>query len=101
MPNDMLLPKRGKLLLALLVLLLVSSCRDSSPPKIEVCILDGFGGGDCVEADGSQLYRAPSQMLNYWATSQPDMQNFSSWCYDTSSSAAKAGMAVIEEQARR
>jgi len=79
----MRLPKSGKTLFLGLGFLL-SSCRNSHPPAIEICIGDGFGGADCIEADGTQRYRAPSELKNYWMTNQPDMQNFSSWCYDTS-----------------
>jgi hypothetical protein len=92
--------RRGNQLLVSLGLLL-TSCRDSVPPKIEVCIGDGVGGADCVEADGSQKYRLPSELKNYWMTGQPDMQNFSSWCYDATPSAAQAGMQVIYQEAKR
>lgn len=96
----MLRLKPGKLLFPLLALLSLNACRDSQPPAIEICIIDGSGGGDCIEADGSKLFRPPSQMMNYWATSQPDMQNFSSWCYDTNSSAVQTRMTEIQEQAQ-
>lgn len=100
MLNGLRLRKRGKLLLASLALLLPSGCRDSIPPKIEICILDGTGGGDCVEADGSQVHKTPDELLNYWATNQVDESNFSSWCYDTSSSVVNAGMDRILKKAR-
>ena len=87
----------GKTLLKILALLSISACRNSTPPQIEVCILDGFGAGDCIEADGSQLRRLPSEMKNYWSTSQPDMNNFSAWCYDTSPSTTAQGMEKIRE----
>ena len=74
--------KLGRLLLVALAFPL-ASCRDSQPPKIEICIGDGFGGADCVEADGSKLYRAPSALTSYWMTSEPDEANFASWCYQT------------------
>ena len=62
----------------------LASCRHSQPPEISIiCILDGFGGGDCVNSIGEKIYRAPSEMTNFWATTQGDMANFSSWCYDT------------------
>lgn len=95
------LHKPGKPLFLGLALLLLSSCRDSQPPKIEICIGDGVGGAECVEADGSQLYRVPSQLKNYWMTSQPDEANFASWCYDTDQSAVKAGMHLIESRAKQ
>lgn len=93
-----MLHKHGKWLCLGLGLLLVS-CRQSQPPKIEICIGDGFGGADCVESDGSKLYRTPSQLRNYWMTGQPDMANFSSWCYDTGQNNVKAGMREIKSQA--
>lgn len=98
MQNDTRQRQLGKLFLASLGLLLLNSCRDSVPPKIEVCILDGFGGGDCVEADHSQLYKSPSAMKNYWSTSEPDEANFTSWCYDTSQSVVKVGMENIKKK---
>lgn len=91
------LPWPGKRLLAVLALLL-ASCRTSQPPTLEVCILDGFGGGDCVETDGSQLYRAPSLMKNYWSTNEGDMANFSSWCYDADRSFIRRGMGEIKKE---
>lgn len=99
MRTDMRQQQHGKLLFLSLGLLALSSCRNSIPPKIEVCILDGFGGGDCVEADGSQLYRSPSAMKNYWSTSEPDEANFSSWCYDTTPEVVKIGMEKIKKSA--
>lgn len=90
--------KNGKWLLASLGLLLIDGCRDSVPPKIEVCIGDSIGGADCVEADGSKKYRLPSELINYWMTSEPDEANFSSWCYDTSLKNAQNGMQSIKKQ---
>jgi hypothetical protein len=92
--------KTGKLFLVALGLLALSACRDSVPPKIEVCIGDGFGGADCVEADGSKLYKSPSALENYWMTSQPDEANFASWCYDTTPAVAKIGMEKIKSKIR-
>lgn len=86
---------RGKLLLVSLVLLL-TSCRDSYSPKIEICIGDGAGGADCTEADGSHVSKLPSQLKNYWMTNGPDMANFSSWCYQTTQERAKVEMKQIE-----
>lgn len=90
--------KLGKTLF--LALAFLSACRSSQPPKIEICILDGHGGGDCVEADGLKKYRPPSEMLNYWSTNQADEANYSGWCYDTSPAEVKAAMAEIEKTAR-
>jgi hypothetical protein len=91
--------KLGKMLCLGLVLAL-SACRTSQPPPKEICILDGHGGGDCVESDGMLKYRLPSEMLNYWATNQVDMQNFSAWCYNTTPQTAHQAMAILSEQAR-
>lgn len=78
---DIRRPWLGNLLFLALGLAL-SSCRESTPPPLEICILDGHGGGDCIESDGSRLYRVPSSMANYWATNEPDQRSFSAWCYD-------------------
>jgi hypothetical protein len=83
----------------MLGLLLLNSCRNDPPPAIEICILNGAGGGDCVEADGTKKFRLPSEMLNYWSTNQPDMKNFSSWCYQTTPANTGAQMDKIFEEA--
>lgn len=88
--------KNGRRLLAVLVFLTISGCRTDNPPAKEVCILDGFGGGDCVEADGSKKYRAPSEMVNYWSTNEADAENFFSWCYKTGKSTIKNSMEAIQ-----
>lgn len=93
----MRLLKNGKKYCLVLALVL-TSCRDSTPPKIEVCLGDGFGGADCIEADGSKLYRPPSQLKNYWMTSEPDEANLLSWCYDTSQTNVEAGMHEIKSE---
>jgi hypothetical protein len=90
--------KHGRLLFLALALLL-NGCRSDQPPPKEICILDGFGGGDCVESDGSKLYRAPSAMLNYWATNETDEQNFAAWCYDTTPAAVAPVMQQLKAQA--
>lgn len=92
-------PKHGKLLSAALVFLL-SSCRTSQPPIIEVCIADGFGGMDCVEHDQSRLYRPPSESLNYWCTNSTDEAAFASWAYDTSESVIRPQMKIIRDRAK-
>jgi hypothetical protein len=33
--------------------------------------------------DGSKKYFLPSELKNAWITTQPGMQLFASWCYDT------------------
>lgn len=70
------------------------------PPRVEVCILDGYGGADCVETNATQLYRSPSMLKNYWSTSQPDMANWSSWCYGATPAQVTPVMTEIEAQAR-
>lgn len=91
----------GRTLCLALVFLSLNSCRKSHPPHIEVCLGDGVGGADCVEADGTTRYRLPSELNNYWMTNQPDMQNFSSWCYDTNLKNAAMGMESIQTQIGR
>lgn len=99
MMKDMLRLKHGKTSLLALGLLALSGCRNSVPPKIEICIGDGVGGADCIEANGAKLYRPPSQLLDYWMTSEPDEANYSSWCYDTTTAAAQAGMKQMKAKA--
>ena len=70
----------SRCLIVSLLILFNLSCRDSLPPKIEICIFNGFGA-DCVEADGSKKYRLPSELNDYWMTSESDEANYSSWCY--------------------
>lgn len=77
---------------------LISSCRHDSPPPIEVCLLDGFGGGDCTEPDGTQLYKSPSAMKNYWATSPDDEARYTAWCYDTTVARVTPRMEQIKEE---
>lgn len=88
--------KRGSLLLVALALLPLS-CRNSVPPKIEICIGDGVGGADCIEPDGTKMFRLPSQLQNYWMTSEADEANFSSWCYESTKNVAEIGMKNIKE----
>ncbi len=87
-----------KILLALCiaVAVLCGGCRTDHPPKLSlICTLDGFGGGNCVQSDGTREYREPSKMVNFWATTQEDQANFSAWCYGVSPKAAKRVMAKI------
>lgn len=81
--------KLGSVLCLGLVLAL-SACRKDPPPKIDVCLHDGMGGGDCALKDGTRAYRVPSELTNYWMTSQEDMRAFTTWCYGAKSSAEKA-----------
>lgn len=84
MKKDIRPRKPGAKLCLVLATLLISSCRKDQPPAIDVCILDGVGGGNCVFKDGSRHYLVPSEMKNYWATSQSDMSEWSAWCYQAS-----------------
>jgi hypothetical protein len=81
--------------LGLLLLVLFSACRESPPPPIEVCILSDVGYADCVEPDGTKKIRLPSELNGYWATSGADMQAWSSWCYQTTSSNTHEAMEII------
>jgi hypothetical protein len=92
-------PLYGLMLLG--VLALASSCRHSNPPPLSlICLLDGFGGADCVTASGVKKYLAPSETLNMWATTQADMSNFSAWCYDTNPKNTSSAMRVISGELR-
>lgn len=99
MRTDIVLLKPGKLLFLALAFSL-TSCRESTPPPIEICLLDGFGGGDCIERDGSRLYRVPSSMKNYWTTSEPDEAAFAGWCYDGTAVDAEVQMNAIKRSLR-
>ncbi len=96
----MFVQKLGKKLCLVLALLLVS-CREDHPPKIEICIGDGFGGADCVGPAGDRYYKLPTQLRNYWMTNQSDQANFSAWCYDTSVRSMKIPMQEIVDKVKR
>lgn len=76
---------------------LLSSCG-SLPPKIPVCIGDGFGGADCVEVDQTKAYRKPSELKNYWMTDQRSMNDFAAWCYRTDPQTVEVPMTPAEPQ---
>lgn len=86
--------------LCLALALALSGCRSSQPPKIEICIGDGVGGANCVESDGSNKYRLPSELQNYWMTNENDETNFASWCYDTTPQNIETANQKIMEVAR-
>ena len=85
-----------KLILALVLLL--SGCRNSKGPLIEVCILNPGGGANCTEVDGSHVFKLPSELKNYWATNQSDMVKFASWCNDATPEETQAAMKLIKAQ---
>lgn len=91
------LPKNGKrLFLVLAILSALSGCRKDPPPAISlVCLGDGYGGADCVTATGEQVYKAPSELLNFWMSTQVDMQNYMSWCYKAGPKAVAREMASL------
>lgn len=90
-----------KLLLLGSLPFLALACRSDRPPVLSrICILDGHGGGDCVLASGDRVYMAPSEMVNMWATTEVDQQNFASWCYKTSPKNIVPAMAEIKAQAQ-
>lgn len=67
-----------------------AGCPRDYPPKLSlICTLDGIGGGDCSDSTGVHIYKAPSEMTNYWATTQTDAENLVSWCYGVSQPVAK------------
>jgi hypothetical protein len=75
------------------------SCRTDKPPVLSIiCIGDGFGGADCSLPDGTTKYLAPSELKNFWMTTEMDMQNFSSWCYKTTQEDAKASTDAIKDR---
>lgn len=80
-------------------ILALASCRTSRPPLIDICILDGIGGADCVLKDGSKASLLPSQLKNYWSTPEPDIAAFSSWCYKTDLGTTQAIMDKIKATA--
>ena len=91
-----MLPLRNGRLLCLVLGLLASiflyGCRESVPPAILICQGDGSGGADCIDENGKRVYKAPSELLNYWITDQAGMARFSAWCYDTSIDVTKQAL---------
>lgn len=78
--------KRYATIIAIIVLATITSgCpRKDPPPKISViCIGDGFGGADCVTSDGQNVYKSPSELKDFWMTTENDQANYSAWCYGT------------------
>lgn len=100
----MKLLKNGKTLSLVIGLLPLSGCpsiHQDPPPVIEICIADGHGGADCIERDNTKLYRAPSQMKNYWCTNQEDEAAFAGWAYGASKEDAKSVMEQIQSEVQK
>ncbi len=88
------------------------SCRTSSPPPLDTCLGDGFGGADCSLREGSSLlakcvslanggyYCPPSATKNMWMTTQEDMRNFAAFCYDVDQSVAASNMKAMRAEIR-
>ena len=93
-----------------LALVTLSSCRLDKPPAIQICTSDGFGGADCdftgvspeiappplpgtqVGTDPAVRYLKPTELKNYFMTSQPGMERFAAWCYDTDAETVRAAL---------
>lgn len=103
------------LLLAVVLLSTLGSagCRKSKPPEIDICLHDGFGGGDCLLRQGSRLratcsvdpegrfYCPPSALENMWMTTPEDMEAYSAWAYDTSRKNVKSHMRGVKQYLTR
>ena len=90
-----------RLLLGSLLCSALASCRTDKPPVISiVCIGDGFGGADCVDSTGAKIYRKPSELLNYWMTTQVDESNFAAWCYQVNPPTAEKQLEAIYAKTR-
>lgn len=72
--------KLGKTLLLVLLLLVNSGCKTKKAPAITICIGDGIGGCDGVDATGSSISESPSQ-LNKWIMIPPaEFASYASYC---------------------
>lgn len=90
------MPQKRGVVLCLAIALAFSACRNDKPPSLSIiCIGDGFGGADCVTSAGERIYKKPSELRTFWMTSQNDMQNFASWCYDTDKKEVRPYMSDI------
>lgn len=88
----------GKLLFLVLAFAL-SGCRTDRPPLMSViCTGDGFGGAECVTHAGAKVYKAPSELKNFWMTTQDDEANFAAWCYDATPDQTKSAMDQIQNK---
>lgn len=79
--------------------LLLAGCPSkSNPPSLSViCIGDGHGGADCVTSAGQNVYKSPTDLLNFWMTTEVDQQNYASWCYGAKPSEVATTMAVMKK----
>lgn len=77
--------------LAFAVAMVLSSCRTTRPPQLEICVHEGGsdpeqgvlgGGADCVEADGKPLHREAKELQNYSMHSPEDYAKLLNWCFD-------------------
>lgn len=106
-----MLTKSG-LLPCLVLALLLTSCRSSTPPPIDIGTGDGVGGADFKLVPGSPLlavcqpevvngkkgyYCPPSALKNAWVTTQESMVKFVAWAYDTSVENAAAALAAKQK----
>lgn len=71
--------------------MVLSSCRTTRPPALEVCVHEGAaepeqgiagGGADCSEADGKPLHREAKELQNYTMHSPDDYAKLLNWCFD-------------------
>lgn len=76
-----------------------AGCRKDQPPVLSIiCIMDGHGGGNCTLADGTRVYRTPSEMVGYWATTETDQANFASWCYKVPPKTTQQAMKLLKQK---
>lgn len=93
-----------------LALVTLSSCRSDNPPAIPICTTDGFGGADCnfsgvpleiaplhwpgtqVGNDPAVRYLKPTELKNFFATTQVGMERLAAWCYDTDQETVRAAL---------
>lgn len=96
--------------LFLVLALALSGCRTSNPPVIDICLGDGFGGGDCKLRVGSRLragcmlihddkyYCPPTLLKNAWMTTQEDMAAYAAWAADADVLVVNQEMGRIETE---
>lgn len=72
----------------------------STPPPMPVCIGDGKGGAQCVDATDKTFYADPASLNNWWMTSPESMAAFTAWCYGAKVDQVKSEMQKIEVKAK-